>query len=452
MFVRVQARAAALSAVQRIEQTRAHAQLMSVVERLSLGPVDWGDVDAALARLSESHGRGGGPASLQDAVQTVAALAALRNGLGTPLDAWSATRRKFETGLRQSSAFFSEREQERMRTVAEALAHVRAVCAESARRGTSGSVLPESLKALVALFSGVAKPQDGDSPRMVTARRSLGALKTALAFMVGEGASASTWVASEYARAASELVSTASGGVASAEFHFAVEGMAKLERVAALFGFPSQEIRLMDNLSRAITRRDLHGRRVSIRDWALALAALPERAQGVAEGAVLVDRFWPEVSRAFEAFSHRVPSALRPVVSEAFSQVRTLAENAYWPTRRGPGETLISQHLGGNPQEMKDSLQRLPLSEGNARQVLEGLLSRFFDKGGVPSRPMLDAQKNWEKFLSHKLARGDWQMLESLHRAPDNRELNFMAQSLALKVRSFAVLFIDQERQAVADR
>ncbi|WP_225409740.1 hypothetical protein [Stigmatella hybrida] len=451
MFVRVQARAAALSAVQRIEQTRARAQLMSVIERLSRGPVDWNDVDAAFERLSESYGRGSSPASFQDAMQTVAALAALRNGLGAPLDAWSATRRKFETGLRQASAFFNEREKERLGAVAAGLAHARTVCTEPVRARTSGEVLPESLKALVALLSGVAKPQEGDAPRVVAARQSLGALKTALSFMTQEGTGGSTWVASEYLRAVTALVKAASGDGASAEFHFVVEGMARLERVAALFGFPSQEIRLMDSLCRVITGKELHGKKVSVRDWALALAGLPERLQDVTGGAVLVDRFWPELSQAFEAFSRRVPSSLQPVVREAFTQVRTLAENAYWPARRSPGGTLISQHLGGNPQEMKDLLQQLPLSEGNARQVLEGLLSRFFDKGGIPSMPALDAQKNWEKFLSRKLADGDWQMLDSLHRSPDNRDLNFMAQSLALKVRSFAVLFIDLERRAVMD-
>ncbi|SES72077.1 hypothetical protein [Stigmatella erecta] len=451
MFVRVQARAAALSAVQRIEQTRARAQLMSVVERLSRGPVDWNDVDAAFERLSESYGRGG-PASLQDAMRTVAALAALRNGLGAPLDAWSATRRKFETGLRQASAFFNEREKERLGAVAAGLAHARTASTEPVRARTSGEVLPESLKALVVLFGGVAKPQDGDAPRVAAARRSLGALKIALAFMTEEGAGGATWVASEYRRAATNLVKAASGGGASAEFHFVVDGMARLERVAALFGFPSQEIRLMDSLSRAVTGKDLHGKKVSVRDWALALAGLPERIQGVTGGAVLAARFWPEVSQAFEGFSSRVPSSLRPVVREAFLQVRTLAENAYWPARRSPGGALISQHLGGTPQEMKESLQQLPLGEGNARQVLEGLLSRFFDKGGIPSMPALDAQKNWEKFLSLKLTEGDWQILESLHRSPDNQDLNFMAQSLALKVRSFAVLFIDLERCAVRDR
>jgi hypothetical protein len=449
MFVRVQGRAAALSAVQKIEQTRARAQLLSVVERLGRGPVDRGDVEAALARLSESYGRGCRPASLLEAMQAVTTLAALRQGLSAPLELWSANRRQFETTWRQARAFFSEREKECIEAVAAGLLYARGVSMEPARMLTNGGVLPDSLKALVNLLSGMMKPQGEDTPQVVAARQALGALKSALAFMAGEGTGGATWVASEYMRVAACLVSTASGGVASAEFRFAVEGMAKLERVAALFGFPSQEIRLMDHLSRTVTGRDLHGKKVSLQDWALALAGIPERVQGVPGGAVLAGRFWPEVSQAFEAYAHQAPSSLRPLVREAFEQVRTLAENAYWPRQQSTEGTLISQHLGGDPQAMKDSLRHLPLSEGNARQVLEGLLSRFFDKGGVPSMPALDAQKNWEKFLAHKLAKGDWQMLDSLHRSPDNRELNFMAQSLALKVRSFAVLFIDLERHTV---
>ncbi|MDC0708096.1 hypothetical protein POL68_06400 [Stigmatella sp. ncwal1] len=438
-----------MSAVQRLEEAQARAQLMAVVERLSWGPVDGRDVDAAIERVAERYALGSRPAQLQDALQTLYALVAMRTGLSASLEEWSANRRQFEIGLRKSLLFFNEQEKKLIGSVAASLVHARSEPKGPVRTPLKGSVLPGSRKALVELLEGMVRPRVEDSPQVGAARQSLGALKTAVAFAAVDWTGGSTEVALAYVKAASSLIHAASGGVSSAEFDFAVEGMARLERVAALHGFPCHEIRLMDNLSKVIARKDVHGRRVSLKDWALALAGIPERAQGVAEGALLIDRFWQEISAAFEALSSRVPSSLKPVVMDAFEQVRTLAENAYWPARRSTGGTLLSQHLGGNPQEMKDALQHLQLSEGNARQVLNGLLSRFFDKGGIPAMPKLDAQKNWEKFLTHKLAEGDWQLLDSLHRFPHNRDLNVMAQSLAIKVRSFAVLFIDLERHAV---
>lgn len=424
---------------------------MSVVERLSWGPVDRRDVDSALERVAGSYAPGSRPVLLQDAMQALHALVAMRNGLSASLEVWNANRRKFEIGLRQALAFFTEPERKLLGSVAASLVHARAEPKGPVRTPMKGGVLPGSLKALGVLLEGMVRPRAEDAPKVVAAREAVGALKSALPLVAADWTGGSPQVAVAYVKAASSLIGAASGGRLSEEFGFAVDGMARLERVAALFGFPFQEIRLLDNLSKVIARRDLHGRRVNPKDWALALAGIPERAQGVAEGALLIDRFWLEIADAFEAFSSRVPSSLKPVVREAFCQTRTLAQNAYWPARRSTGGTLLSQHLGGNPQEMKASLQSLQLSEGNARQVLDGLLSRFFDKGGIPSMPTLDAQKNWEKFLMRKLTEGDWQVLDSLHRAPHDPDLNFMAQSLAIKVRSFAVLFIDLERHTFMD-
>ncbi|EAU62115.1 hypothetical protein STIAU_5873 [Stigmatella aurantiaca DW4/3-1] len=292
MFLRVQARAAALSAVQRLEEAQARAQLMSVVERLSWGPVDRRDVDSALERVAGSYAPGSRPVLLQDAMQALHALVAMRNGLSASLEVWNANRRKFEIGLRQALAFFTEPERKLLGSVAASLVHARAEPKGPVRTPMKGGVLPGSLKALGVLLEGMVRPRAEDAPKVVAAREAVGALKSALPLVAADWTGGSPQVAVAYVKAASSLIGAASGGRLSEEFGFAVDGMARLERVAALFGFPFQEIRLLDNLSKVIARRDLHGRRVNPKDWALALAGIPERAQGVAEGALLIDRFW----------------------------------------------------------------------------------------------------------------------------------------------------------------